>query len=234
VEEEKGILKEKLARACRMLEMVGLIDFSGHITGRIPGSNTFFIHPVNMARSEVAPGDMIEVDLNGAIVAGEMKIPEETPIHAAVYQKRDDVNAVIHMHPHYAIIPSMVGKELITVCHHASIFGQAVPLYPDSQKIVNFEQANLLADILGKARAVVMKGHGAVVAEASVEAVFLAAMHLEENARLLVEASAIGEPIPLPEEELRRAAASTFKTMSILKSWSYFMEKAKKQGVFWD
>jgi ribulose-5-phosphate 4-epimerase/fuculose-1-phosphate aldolase len=227
-------LKETLARGCRILEMVGLIDFSGHITGRLPGSATFFIHPGNLARSEVRPEDMIEVDLDGRVVSGDGKIPDETSIHTAVYQKRRDVNSVIHMHPHYAIIPGIVGRELITVCHHGSIFGSTVPLYPDSEKITAMSQANRMADMLGGGRAVVMKGHGAVVAEASVEAVILAALHLEENARLLVEASAIGEPIPLPEEEIKRAAASTFKPSSIQKSWSYFREKAKKQGVFWD
>lgn len=234
MEAEKDALKEKLARACRMLEMVGLIDFSGHITGRLPGSNTFYIHPGPLARSEVKPEDMIEVDLEGKALPGQGKIPDETPIHAAVYQHREDVNSVIHMHPHYSIIPGIVGRELLTVCHHGSIFGAVVPLYPDSQKIVNFVQANLMADTLDKGRAVVMKGHGAVVAEATIEAVFLAALHLEENARLLVEAAAIGEPIPLPVEELIRAASSTFQPTSIAKSWSYFKEKAQKQGVFWD
>jgi ribulose-5-phosphate 4-epimerase/fuculose-1-phosphate aldolase len=226
-------LKEKLARACRMLEMVGLIDFSGHITGRVPGGKTFFIHPVYKARSEVNPLDMIEVDMEGKNVT-EGNIPGETPIHAAVYRKRDDVNGVIHMHPHYTIIPSIVGRDLVTVCHHGSIFGPVVPLYPDSLKIVNFTQADRMAGILGKGRAVVMKGHGAVVAEASVEAVFVAALHLEENARLLVEASGMGEAIPLPAEEIKRASASTFKTSSILKTWSYFMEKGRRQRVFWD
>ena len=227
-------LKDKLARACRMLEMVGLIDYSGHITARLPGSNTFYIHPFLLARSEVKPDDLIEVDLEGKALSGQGKIPDETPIHAAVYQRRSDVNSIIHLHPHYSIIPGIVGRDLLTVCHHGSIFGAVVPLYPDSQKIVNFVQANRMADILGTSRAVVMRGHGAVVAEASVEAVFLAALHLEENARLFVEASAIGEPIPLPEEELERAAASTFKPSSIAKSWSYFREKAKKQSIFWD
>jgi L-ribulose-5-phosphate 4-epimerase len=172
-------LKEKLARACRMLEMVGLIDFSGHISARLPGSRTFYIHPVSLPRSEVKPEDMIEVDLQGKTVADQGKIPEETPIHAAVYQHREDVNSVIHIHPHYSIIPGVVGRDLVTVCHHGSIFGAVVPLYPDSQKIINFTQANSMAHILGQGRAVVMKGHGAVVAEASVEAVFLAAIHLE-------------------------------------------------------
>ncbi len=231
---DKEHLQEALARGCRILEMVGLIDFSGHISGRIPGSKTFFIHPRNLARSEVRPDDMIEVDLKGRVVSITGKIPDETPIHAAVYQQRKDVNSIIHMHPHYAIIPGIVGKDLIPVCHHGSIFGARVPLFPDSEKITTFDQAKSMADIMGTSRAVVMRGHGAVVAASSVEEVFLSALHLEENARLLVEASAMGTPIPLPEEERRRAAANTFKPSSIQKSWSYFLEKGKKQGIFWD
>ena len=121
--EQREALKEKLACACRMLEMVGLIDFSGHITGRLPGDSTFYIHPGSLARNEVKPEDMIEVDLQGKAVAGAGKIPDETPIHAAVYQHREDVNSVIHIHPHYAIIPGVVGRDLQTVCHHGSIFG---------------------------------------------------------------------------------------------------------------
>ncbi len=234
MEEAQGILKEKLARACRMLEMVGLIDFSGHISARLPGTKTFYIHPGERARNEVMPDDMIEVDLKCNTVSGTGNIPEETPIHAAVYEKRQDVNSVIHMHPHYAIIPGVAGRELVTVCHHGSIFGSVVPLYPDSEKITTFAQANILAGILGTARAVVMRGHGAVVAETSVENVFLAAQHLEENARLMVEAAAIGTPIPLPEEEIKRAAANTFKPSSVRKSWSYFLAKGSKQGIFWE
>jgi len=232
--DERALLKEKLARACRLLEMVGLIDFSGHITGRLPGSTTFYIHPVDLARSEVTPEAMIEVDLEGKKVHGEGKIPEETPIHAAVYQRRADVNSVIHMHPHYTIIPSIVGRDLITVCHHASIFGSSVPLYPDAEKITNFDQAFAMVSYLGSGKAVVMKGHGAVVAEASVEAAFVAALHLEENARLLVEALAIGEPRPLTEDEIKRASKSTFKASSIQKTWSYHLAKGKKAGIFWD
>ncbi len=226
-------LRETLARACRMLEMVGLIDFSGHISGRVPGSKTFYIHPGGKARSEVTPGDMIAVAVDMKETT-EANIPDETPIHAVVYQQRADVNCVLHMHPHYAIIPGVVGRELITVCHHGCIFGSKVPLYPDSEKIVNFGQANRMAEILGTGRAVVMKGHGAVVADATVEAVFRAALHLEENARLLVEASVMGVPIPLPEEEIKRAGANTFRKSSVQKTWTYFMEKGCRAGIFWD
>jgi len=162
-----------------------------------------------------------------------MNPPSESPIHAAVYQARKDVNCVVHIHPHYSILPSIVGMDLVPVCQHGAIFGASIPVYKDAEKITDFEKANLLARMLGESRAVIMKGHGAVIAEASVEAAFVASFHLEENARLLVEASILGKPVPLAEEERKRAAANGFRPSSIQKSWSYFMEKGKKAGIFW-
>ncbi len=79
-----------------------------------------------------------------------------------------------------------------------------------------------------------MKGHGAVVVESTVEAVCVAALHLEENARLFVEASVLGKAIPLSEEEMKRAAPNTFNPKSTQKIWSYFTEKGRKAGIFWD
>jgi L-ribulose-5-phosphate 4-epimerase len=234
MEKEINLLKEKLARACRMLEMMGLIDHSGHISGRVAGGETFFIHPQQMSRSEVTPSSMAEVTLKGEWVGGEMNPPSESPIHAAVYQARPDVNCVVHIHPHYSILPSLVGIDLVPVCQHGAIFGAVVPVYGDAEKITEFEQAHSLARTLGKSRAVVMKGHGAVIAESTVEAGFVASFHLEENARLFVQASILGKPIPLSEEERERAGANAYKTSSIQKAWSYFMEKGRKASVFWD
>ena len=234
MEKEVTLLKEKLARACRMLEMMGLIDHSGHISGRLPGSQTFFIHPQQLPRTEVTPGDMAEVTLKGDWVGGKMNPPSESPIHAAVYQARQDVNCVVHIHPHYSILPSIVGMDLVPVCQHGSIFGPVVPVYGDAEKIDDFKKASSLAKALGKSRAVIMKGHGAVIAEATVEAAFVASFHLEENARLFVQASILGRPIPLSEEEMKRAGANTYKPSSIQKAWSYFMEKGRKASIFWD
>lgn len=107
---ETELLKEKLARAIRILNMEGLVAFSGHISGRVPGGRTFFIHPVSMPRSEVKPSDMCEVTPAGKQVSGTGRVPDETDIHAAVYRARKDVSCVLHIHPHYIIVPSLVGK----------------------------------------------------------------------------------------------------------------------------
>jgi ribulose-5-phosphate 4-epimerase/fuculose-1-phosphate aldolase len=228
------LLKDNLARACRMLEMMGLIDHSGHISGRVPGSGTFFIHPQRLSRTEVTPADMAEVTLKGEWVGGKLNPPSESPIHAAVYQVRSDVNCVAHIHPHYCILPSIAGVDLFPVCQHGAIFGPKVPVYDDSEKINDFGAASALAGALGPLRAVIMRGHGAVIAESSVEAAFVACFHLEENAKLLVEASILGKAKPLSDEEIKRAGTNAFKASSIRKAWDYYIEKGRKAAIFWD
>jgi len=235
MEKEIDALKEKVARACRVMEMTGLLDFSGHISARIPGSQTFFINPMIRSRAEVSPEDLAEVSLDGNWVGGKLEPPQELPIHAAVYQARDDVNSVTHIHCHYAILPSIAGTDLVPVCQHGSIVGAVVPVYGQAEKITTFEEAGSMAQALGKARAVIMKGHGAVVAETSIEATVVASLYLEENARLLSEASVLGRPVPLSEEQIKRAASKTFlATVSIKKVWQYYLDKGKKAGIFWD
>lgn len=234
IPKEIEILKDKLARAIRILNIEGLVAFSGHISARIPGSQTFFIHPGSMSRAEVTPGDLCEVTIDGKQISGKDPVPDETDIHAAVYRARKDANCVLHLHPHYIIIPSLVGKDLVPVSGHGSIFGAVTPVYPNPSKIADKRKADEMARILGKGRAVVLKGHGAVITEGTVEAVVTAAVYLEENAQLLQDARASGTPIPFTEEEIREAADETYQPSSITKTWDYYVEKGTKAGVFWD
>jgi L-ribulose-5-phosphate 4-epimerase len=227
------VLKEKLARACRMLEMIGLIGYSGHISGRIPETETFFIHPQQLSRTEVTPGTMAEVTLQGEWVGGEMKPPSESPIHAAVYQARRDVNSVVHIHPHYAVIPSIAGLDLVPVSQAGTMFGPVVPVYPDAEKISDFKRAHDIAKALGQSRAIILKGHGAVVVESTVEGAFGGSVRLEQNARFFVEAASLAKPIPLSEEE-RVRAFKAFMTSGFQKAWDYYIEKGRKAGIFWD
>ncbi|MDD5242539.1 MAG: class II aldolase/adducin family protein [Syntrophorhabdaceae bacterium] len=231
---ETELVKDKIARAVRILNMEGLVAFSGHISARIPGGKTFFIHSYNQARGEVKPSDLCEVTLDGKQLNEKSEVPDETAIHAAVYRAREDVNAVIHIHPHYIIIPSIIGKDLIPVCGHGTIFGTKVPVYPDSEKIGTTEAANKMVKSLGKERAIVLRGHGAVLGEATIEAVVTSAFYMEENAKLLVDSYIMGTPIPMAEEEIKRAAENTFQPFSTKKTWKYYIDKGRKAGIFWD
>jgi len=235
LEKEKQKLIETMCYASRIMANEGLMDFSSHVSGRLPGSDTFFIFPSQKGRDEYVPSDVCEVRVSDCKqISGDMKVPQETVIHAGVYKARPEVNSVIHTHGHDIILCTMVGAPFDIVCGHAAIFGGRVPVYPDSEKITTWEQINDALKIMGTKRAVLLRGHGSIVAEGSVEATTLAAFHLQENASLLKEILAIGKPTPLSEDEITRSADNTYRPTSIEKSWIYFMDKGKRNKIFWD
>ena len=61
-----------------------------------------------------------------------------------------------------------------------------------------------------------------------------AAFYMEENAKLLLDSYTMGTPIPMAEEEIKRAAENTFQPFSTKKTWEYYIDKGHKTGIFWD
>jgi ribulose-5-phosphate 4-epimerase/fuculose-1-phosphate aldolase len=62
-----------------------VLSGSGHLSARIPGTDTFLINP-RFAGVLADPRDICTVDFSGKRIAGQGPIPSESPIHAAVYR----------------------------------------------------------------------------------------------------------------------------------------------------
>src|ERR1700749_3390156 len=92
-------LREQLADCHRMMVMAELLDYSGHVSARIPGTDRVLILPRDASRAGVTAADMLVVDLEGKLLAGNGPAPAETAIHLGVYRAREDVSAVGHGHP---------------------------------------------------------------------------------------------------------------------------------------
>ncbi len=68
-------LKKRVDTACPMLFVEGLVDYSGHISVRIPGTDRFLINPHPISRASVTSGDILISDLNDALIEGKWKLP---------------------------------------------------------------------------------------------------------------------------------------------------------------
>ena len=55
-----------------------------------------------MCKGEVEETDILEIDGSGNKIKGEGKVTTEYKIHILAYNKRPEINAVIHCHPVYA------------------------------------------------------------------------------------------------------------------------------------
>jgi ribulose-5-phosphate 4-epimerase/fuculose-1-phosphate aldolase len=97
-----------------------------------------------------------------------------------------------------------------------------VPLFERTGQVESPERAAEIARLLGPAKAVLLRGHGAVVVGQSIPEVCMLSLYLEESARLQVEAMKLGEPQYINRDEAERVARSTFKPASTLRAWEHF------------
>jgi len=110
--------------------------------------------------------------------------------------------------------------------NYSAIFYEGVPLYQGTGQVESPERAAEIAQLLGSAKAAILRGHGAVVVGKSVREVCMLALYLEESARLQVEAMKLGAPKFVPRQEVERIAKRTFKPASTERAWEHFLHKA--------
>jgi ribulose-5-phosphate 4-epimerase/fuculose-1-phosphate aldolase len=156
----------------------GVLSGSGHLSARIPGTETFLINP-RFAGVLADARDICTVNFDGKRVAGKGPIPSETPIHAAVYHRRPDVGSVLHCHARYSVLVGLLESGLIPFNREARIFADGVPIFPESRGINTFSVAQRMVDTLGPHYAVFLRGHGIVVMGPGIEGTCISAIQLE-------------------------------------------------------
>lgn len=157
------ILKSNIAVAIRMLTAEGIMDFNGHLSYRLPGTNRVLINPRKISRTELRAPDIITIDLDSKLVEGDLEPPSENPIHTRIYAARSEVFSVAHVHPQYATVFSIAGRPLVPVFTTGSILPrEGAPVYDDPDLIRTRAQGDALASSPASARATSGKCAGAV------------------------------------------------------------------------
>jgi ribulose-5-phosphate 4-epimerase/fuculose-1-phosphate aldolase len=220
--------KQQLSVGCTILDQFGIFDEQGHLSARIeddPGSIC-----VNGNTSPGTAGiqefETISLDESGY----PDTVPGETPIHAQIYRRRDDVGAVCHNHSPYAVIVASAGLDLRPVHQVGTIQAGPVAVYDEYDEeggtlITTDREAAQVADLLGDDRALVLRGHGAVVAGSSVTEAVLGSLKLEYNAMLIYHQASLGEPWYLPEHVIEQNVELVWDERKMEKSIDYYLEK---------
>jgi len=208
--------REKLAQCGRALYRLGLYNLGGHISLRIPDSELILITPGGgLDKSRLRPSDLVTMDAEGKRVAGPYPPPLETPIHTVVHAARPELECIAHLHPHWATVFSVTNVPLDIVLIPARCLGGALPTFDEPRLVTSHELGQRLNAALGQAAGVLMRWHGVTVVGLTLEEMFTRAVMLEENARILWEARALGTPLPLPREALPTAPTTGAEETSV-------------------
>jgi len=229
----EDLLRQQLADCHRMMVMAELLDYSGHVSARLPGSSRVLILPRDASRAAVTAEEMCVVDLDGKVLEGKGPVPTETAIHLGVYRAREDVCAVGHGHPPNSTLFTMFEKPMFAMRNFGFRF-IGMPVHPDPTHIKTVAQGDDVAKTLGKSKYCLLRGHGSVVAVNSVPEVFLDSLEMEENAKSAIQAASLaslGKLKPITPEEVELLKPSfAFNTYRVGKTWDHYREKAKRAG----
>jgi len=176
-------LCKDVATANRIIERFGLSSAFGHVSARVPGSDTFVL-PTRRSPGLARADNLLLLNTEGKLLAGEGQPNSEFWIHARIYAARPDVGGVVHAHPPGCICLTQIGQPLRVVFNNAAAFRKGVPEYERIGLIRSRELGDLVAKRLGSGIAVMMRGHGMSAALPDVRAATVIACYLEETASL--------------------------------------------------
>jgi L-ribulose-5-phosphate 4-epimerase len=225
--------KLDVAAATRLLVAEDILDYSGHISARIPGRDCFIIQNGVTSRAELDPTSVLVVDYEGVVLEGDGQPPSELAIHLEILKARPDVEAVLHCHMELAIAFTMMeGVTLAPMRARATRWKEGIPTHPDPSHIKRRDQGLALARTLGSRHAALMRAHGMVLVAESTRALFVDALHFKENARAMLEVLQSGvKPLILTEEEIDQIEKMEMRDWHAIKLWNYYARKALSEGV---
>jgi len=166
---------DELVTANRILAREGVVDAFGHVSIRHPERPDRFCLSRARAPECIEAEDIMEFAIDGRpIDPGGRKPYAERFIHAAVYEARADVQAVVHNHSPAVIPFGITGTRLRPVMHMCASMGTDVPIWDSRRQfgdtnllVTAMPMARDLAAALGDRAVALMRGHGCVVAGGS-------------------------------------------------------------------
>ena len=216
-------LREQLATCTRIFAMQGMIGVFGHVSVYQPETKRVFITPgMGSDKGSLRAEDMLITDLDGKPLEGREGPPVEWPIHTALHGARADAVAVAHLHTPYATLFAIAKREFRPVTLQGAVFNDGVPLYPEAQLITNPERGHSLLKVIGEKRAVLLRGHGIVVAGQNLQEVLFASLVLEDDAKKTMQAATLGEVGTISPEECRAFGAEIALERRAQRAWNYF------------
>lgn len=159
------------------------------------------ISPSGIEYNKLRPQDVVITDLNGNIIEGECKPSSEWSMHAIFYQRREDINAVVHTHSPFAKTLASLRWELPAVSYLVAHAGQNVRC-ADYASFGTPELAENAFEAMKDRKAVLLANHGLLAGSNSVVNAFTVAEEIELCCEVYYRAKSIGSPVILDKQEM--------------------------------
>jgi L-ribulose-5-phosphate 4-epimerase len=186
----------------------GLVAWtSGNVSARVRGADggdLMVIKPSGIEYADLTPQSMVVCDLDGTPAEDGYQPSSDTASHAYVYRHMPEVGGVVHTHSGYATAWAARGEAIpCVITAMADEFGGEIPVGPFALIGGDEIGRGVVATLTGhRSPAVLMRSHGVFTVGATPRAAVKAAVMCEDAARTVHLARLLGEPPPLPADQV--------------------------------
>lgn len=223
-------LRRDVVTACRILSHKRLVEGFGHVSARVPGTETFLMTP-RIGLALVEKDDLLLMNTGCEVVEGRHAAPFEAWLHAALMKLQPRIHAVTRIHARMANIFSVTERRLEPVHNHGSFFAGGVPVFHTPDLISTEELGNAVARTLGDRPAVLLRGNGQVTVGRTIPEAVMMAIYLEEAAEVLFGALQIGTPIPLTSKESQQRQVEALPPVDMERAWNFYKRCVEKDTL---
>jgi ribulose-5-phosphate 4-epimerase/fuculose-1-phosphate aldolase len=189
-----------LVIANRILADQGIVDAFGEISVRHSSDRNRFLLARAASPAAVVAEDILEFAIDGTPFRAADPLPAERFLHAALYEARSDVVAVLHASPDDVLPFGITTVPPRLVIGTTGDMGGHVPVWDISANfgdgtdltVSNIERGRDLARCLGKSRVAVLRGAGFIVTGRTLNDVVRLSTYVPRNARTIVAAAQSG------------------------------------------
>jgi len=157
--------KNLIVETARLLTNKGyLMATGGNLSVRITGQAVFAITPSNYDYLKMLPEDICILDFKLNMLEGARKPSVESGMHAAIYQARPDVNAIVHTHQVYASALTLIHAPIPALFDEQTRFlGRSVKIIPYAPSGTGLLANTIARNVRDHNNAYMMQNHGALV-----------------------------------------------------------------------
>ncbi len=194
--------RKEIIKVCKLMADKNLVaGTEGNISSRVLDGN-IIMTPSGYNKKDITEDMLVEVDIEGNVISGDLKPTSEINMHLGFYKKRSKVMGVVHGHPIYMTAFAASGEHLPDniLPEIVALIGRIVTVPYDTPSSIKL--ANILEPFVKKHNVFILQNHGAVAVGRSVQDAYHRLQVSESYANIVWAAKTLGGVKPISTEKI--------------------------------
>ncbi len=208
---ELRLRKQIIATALRMNALGINRGKSGNVSAR--WKDGFLVTPSGLPYEETKPGDIVFIDAK-AKAKGKRPPSSEWRFHFDLYQRKSEVNAVVHTHSSFATTLACLGMAVPAFHYMVAVAGGNSIRCAPYATFGTQTLSDLALGALKERKACLLANHGMIATGEDLKGALALAVEVEALCEQYWRALQIGKPNILPDDEMT-VVVEKFKTYNM-------------------